>query len=70
MLGNIKCNKKSSVTRDFQVVQCRVLFGPNAEGRGSIPGQDTKIPHAAIKTLPSQINKNKGGEDCDQKWLD
>ena len=61
MLDNIKCNKKSNVTRDFWVVQGRVLFVPNAEGGGSIPGQDTKIPHAAIKTLCRQINKNRGG---------
>ena len=32
------------------------LHSPNVGGLGSIPGQGTKIPHAARKTWFSQIN--------------
>ena len=41
------------------VVQWLRLCTPNAGGLGSIPGQRTKIPHAATKTWCSQINWGK-----------
>ena len=40
------------------MVQGLKLCSPNAGDAGSVPGQGTKIPHAATKTQCSQINKS------------
>ena len=39
------------------VVQLLRLCAPNAGGMGSIPGQGTKIPHAARRGQKKKINK-------------
>ena len=42
---------------DFPMVQWLRLQVPKARSLGSILGWETKIPQAALKTQPSQINK-------------
>ena len=57
-----ECGNQKSSFGTSQVVQCLRLCAPSKGGLGSILGQGTKIPHAATKTLHSQINiyfKNK-----------
>ena len=44
---HIKKKKKKEVLRTFLVVQWSRLHTSNAGGVGSIPGQGTKISHAA-----------------------
>ena len=49
---------KHSCLRTSLVVQGLKLCSPNAGDAASVPGQGTKIPHAATKTQCSQINKS------------
>ena len=45
--------------RTFLVVQWLRLHAPTAEGAGSIPGQGTKIPHAAGQKQQQQQKQTK-----------
>ena len=44
------------------MVQCLRYHTPNAEGRGLIPGQGTKIPHAAVNKTKGELTERGGKE--------
>ena len=45
--------------RDFSAVQWLRLHAPDAGGAGSIPGWETKIPHAAWRSQTNKQTKAK-----------
>ena len=62
--GKMVKKKKKNTARDFPGIQRLRLHPPTEAGAGSIPGQETKIPHATVQPEKEKRKRNHHGKSA------